>query len=52
MTNDAQQIQRLRERVERFLGMTMHSKRDFETLSVEVYNHRKVLLSSTTLRRL
>ena len=52
MRDKAQQIQRLRERVERFLGMTMHSKRDFETLSVEVYNHRKVLLSSTTLRRL
>ena len=52
MRDKAQEIQRLRERVERFLGMTMHSKRDFETLSVEVYNHRKVLLSSTTLRRL
>ena len=52
MTDEAQQIEKLKQRVERFLGMTMHSKRDFETLSVEIYNHRKVLLSSTTLRRL
>lgn len=46
---DLQQV--LRQRVERFLGKAMNSKRDFDTLSMEIFKHRKVLLSPSTLRR-
>lgn len=52
MTKEEILVQELRQKVERFLGMAISSKRDFETLSIEIYKHRKVLLSATTLRRL
>lgn len=51
MTNEELLQQNLRERVERFLGIAMSSKRDFETLSVEIFKQKKILLSTSTLRR-
>lgn len=51
MADEALLQQNLRERVERFLGIAMNSKRDFETLSVEIFKHKKILISPSTLRR-
>ena len=41
----------LQKRVEQFLGIAMNSKHDFEALSVEIFKHRKILISASTLRR-
>ena len=51
MTNETLLQKNLQKRVERFLGFTMSTKRDFETLSVEIFKHRKILISASTLRR-
>ena len=51
MNSEEKKYQELRDAVERFLGLHLNTKRDFELLSVEIFKHRKVLLSATTLRR-
>lgn len=51
MTDTELLQQQLRLEVENFLGIALASKRDFETLSAEIFKHKKILISASTLRR-
>lgn len=51
MTDEELLQMQLRICVERFLGISISSKMDFETLSAEIFRQKKAIISATTLRR-
>lgn len=52
MKNEDISLQELRLRVERFMGISITTKHDFDALAKEIFRHKKVQVSPTTLRRL